>query len=98
MFDGVDDLIRRVADTENPEIRKVRAKVHAALVAAKSEVAAQSAFEEMEAQLNQLNQARGQAVQVDGSADDLLRDYPAPALGVALLVGIGLGLVVSLRQ
>jgi len=27
-----------------------------------------------------------------------LRDYPAPALGVALLVGIGLGLVVSLRQ
>src|SRR6267154_843277 len=49
LFDGVDDLIRRVADTENPEIRKVRAKVHAALVAAKSEVAAQSAFEEMEA-------------------------------------------------
>ncbi len=79
LFDGVDDLIRRVADTENPEIRKVRAKVHA----------------EIEAQLNQ---ARGQAVQVDGSADDLLRDYPAPALGVALLVGIGLGLVVSLRQ
>jgi len=95
LFDGVDDLIRRVADTENPEIRKVRAKVHAALVAAKSEVAAQSAFEEMEAQLNQV---RGQAAQVDGGADDLLRDYPAPALGVALLVGIGLGLVVSLRQ
>ena len=95
LFDGVDDLIRRVADTENPEIRKVRAKVHAALVAAKSEFEAQSAFEEIEAQLNQ---APGQAVQVDGSADDLLRDYPAPALGVALLVGIGLGLVVSLRQ
>jgi ElaB/YqjD/DUF883 family membrane-anchored ribosome-binding protein len=95
LFDGVDDLIRRVADTENPEIRKIRAKVHAALVAAKSEVAAKSAFEEMEAQLNQ---ARGQAAQVDGGADDPLRDYPAPALGVALLVGIGLGLVVSLRQ
>jgi ElaB/YqjD/DUF883 family membrane-anchored ribosome-binding protein len=102
LFDGVDDLIRRVADTENPEIRKIRAKVHAALVAAKSEVAAKSAFEEMEAQLNQargqVNQARGQAAQVDGGADDPLRDYPAPALGVALLVGIGLGLVVSLRQ
>ena len=37
LFDGVDDLIRRVADTENPEIRKIRAKVHAALVAAKNE-------------------------------------------------------------
>jgi ElaB/YqjD/DUF883 family membrane-anchored ribosome-binding protein len=105
LFDGVDDLIRRVADTENPEIRKVRAKVHAALVAAKSEFEAKSAFEEIEAQLNQ---ARGQAAQVNGGAaqvnggadgaDDFLRDYPAPALGVVLLVGIGLGLVVSLRQ
>jgi ElaB/YqjD/DUF883 family membrane-anchored ribosome-binding protein len=109
LFDGVDDLIRRVADTENPEIRKIRAKVHAALVAAKSEFEAKSAFEEIEAQLNQ---ARGQAAQVNGGAaqvnagaaqvnggaDDHLRDYPAPALGVALLVGIGLGLVVSLRQ
>ena len=109
LFDGVDDLIRRLADTENPEIRKVRAKVHAALVAAKSEFAAKSAFEEVEAQLNhargqaaQVNgvaaQVNGVAAQVDGGADDLLRDYPAPALGVALLVGIGLGLVVSLRQ
>jgi ElaB/YqjD/DUF883 family membrane-anchored ribosome-binding protein len=97
LFDGVDDLIRRVADTENPEIRKVRAKVHAALVAAKSEFAAKSAFEEIEAQLNP---AHGQAAQLDGGAAQVNggADYPAPALGVALLVGIGLGLVVSLRQ
>ena len=39
LFDVVDDLIRRVADSENPEIRKVRAKVHAALVTAKNAVA-----------------------------------------------------------
>lgn len=89
LFDGVDDLVRRVADSENPEIRKIRAKVHAALVAAKSAV---------EDTANQPNQARSQAVQVDGSADDPLRDYPGPVLGVALLVGLGLGLVVSLRQ
>ena len=95
LFDGVDDLIRRVADTENPEIRKIRAKVHAALVAAKNEFAAKSAVEET---AKQLNQVRGQAVQVDRSADDPFGDYPAPALGVALLVGLGLGLVVSLRQ
>src|SRR5258708_37365912 len=107
LFDGVDDLIRRVADTENPEIRKVRAKVHAALVAAKSEFAAKNAFEEIEAQLNpacgQAAQVNGSAVnggaaQVNGGADDLLRDYPAPALGVALLVGIALGLLVSFRH
>ena len=36
LFADVDDLIRRVADCENPEIRKVRAKVYAALEAAKS--------------------------------------------------------------
>ncbi len=36
LFDGVDDLIRRVADTECPETRKVRARVHAALVAARN--------------------------------------------------------------
>src|SRR6266852_8490710 len=71
LFDGVDDLIRRVADTENPEIRKIRAKVYAALAAAKSAFAAKSAR----------------------SADDPLRDHPGPALGVALLVGLGLGLV-----
>ncbi len=97
LFDGVDDLIRRVADTENPEIRKIRAKVHAALVAAKSEFAANSAVQDT-ANQNQPSQARRPAVQVNGSADDPLRDDPGPALGVALLVGIGLGLVVSLRQ
>ncbi len=36
LFDGVDDLIRRVAHTECPETRKVRARVHAALVAARN--------------------------------------------------------------
>ena len=36
LFDGVDDLIKRVADTENPEIRKIRAKVHASMAVAKT--------------------------------------------------------------
>jgi ElaB/YqjD/DUF883 family membrane-anchored ribosome-binding protein len=86
LFDGVDDLIRRVADTDNPEIRRVRAKVHAALVAAKGEFEAKSTSEGRP------------AAQVTGTADDALGDYSGPALGVALLVGLGLGLVVSLRQ
>ena|SRR5579859_1961729 len=85
LFDGVDELIRRVADTENPEIRKIRAKVYAALAAAKSAFAAKNTVEYTTNQPN-------------GSADNPLRDYPGPALGVALLVGLGLGLVVSSRQ
>src|SRR5882762_5725811 len=84
LFDGVDDLIRRVADTENPEIRRVRAKVHAALVAAKGAA-------------SRPNPERRPAAQVTGCDDDALSDYSGPALGVALLVGLGLGLVVSLR-
>ena len=95
LFVGVDDLIRRVADTEDPEIRRVRAKVHAALVAAKSEFEAKSTSEDT---ASQPNPARRPAVQVTGSDDDALDDYSGPALGVALLVGLGLGLVVSLRQ
>jgi ElaB/YqjD/DUF883 family membrane-anchored ribosome-binding protein len=83
LFDGVDDLIKRVADVESPEIRKIRAKVHAALVVAKS------------ALKDSANQVRRQAVQVAGS-DEYLNDDPGQSLGLALLVGVGLGLVVSL--
>jgi ElaB/YqjD/DUF883 family membrane-anchored ribosome-binding protein len=90
LFDGVDDLIRRVADVENPEIRRIRARVHASMVAAKG-VAAKGAFEDG------ANQVRPQAVQIADRTDDYLRDYPGQAL-VALLVGLGLGLIVSSRQ
>lgn len=86
LFEGVDDLIKRVADTENPEIRKIRAKVHASMVVAKH------AFEDGAAQL----QRRPPAIADD--ADDYLDDYPSDALGVALLVGVGLGVIMSIQQ
>ncbi len=85
LFAGVDDLIRRVADTENPEIREIRARVYAALVVAKT------AFE------NSANQVRRQVGQAAATADDYAREYPQ-AIGVALLVGLGLGLMASSRQ
>jgi ElaB/YqjD/DUF883 family membrane-anchored ribosome-binding protein len=105
LFDGVDDLIRRVADVENPEIRRIRARVHASMVAAKGVaakgvaakgvaakgVAAKGAFEDG------ANMVRPQAVQIADRTDDYLREYPGQAL-VALLVGLGLGLIVSSRQ
>jgi ElaB/YqjD/DUF883 family membrane-anchored ribosome-binding protein len=84
LFDGVDDLIKRVADVESPEIRKIRAKVHAALVVAKS------------ALKDSANQVRRQTVQVADGADEYLNDDPGRSLGLALLVGVGLGLVASL--
>jgi ElaB/YqjD/DUF883 family membrane-anchored ribosome-binding protein len=98
LFAGVDDLIRRVADTENPEIRKIRAKVYAALVVAKS------SFDRSANQVRrQASQAAPQVAShvgpfVADGTDEYLQEYPGPALGIALLVGLGLGLVVSLRQ
>jgi ElaB/YqjD/DUF883 family membrane-anchored ribosome-binding protein len=96
LFDGVDDLIKRVADVENPEIRRTRARVHAAMVAARRVaamgVAAKSAYEDG------ANQLPPQTVQVADRTDGYLRDYPGQALGVALLLGIGVGLIVSGRQ
>jgi ElaB/YqjD/DUF883 family membrane-anchored ribosome-binding protein len=79
LFDGVDDLIKRVADVENPEIRRIRARVHAAMVVAKS--ACKDRYPPSRV-----------------APDVYLDEYPSEALGVGLLVGLGLGLIVSMRQ
>jgi ElaB/YqjD/DUF883 family membrane-anchored ribosome-binding protein len=107
LFEGVDDLIRRVADVENPEIRKIRARVHAAMVAAK-EIAANGAAADGVAVTGiaahgaldglRANPVRPQTVQVADDTDDYSRDYPGRALGVALLVGLSISLIVSSRQ
>jgi ElaB/YqjD/DUF883 family membrane-anchored ribosome-binding protein len=99
LFDGVDDLIKRVADVENPEIRKMRAKVHATMVVAKS------AFERCESE-NRAHPMRGRVTAmadssvIDGSRGSIggsEDDQPVDGLGMALLVGLGLGLVLSVR-
>jgi ElaB/YqjD/DUF883 family membrane-anchored ribosome-binding protein len=79
LFAGVDDLIRRIANTENPEVRKIRARVYAALTDAKT------AFENSTSQ----SALRQEYLQ------DYFQEDPVPVLGVALLVGLGLGLVAS---
>lgn len=86
LFDGVDDLIKRVADTENPEIRKIRAKVHASMVVAKS------ACKEWRPAAHP---ASSQAFHA--GADPIDEDYPGEAVGVALLVGLGLGVIMSMQ-
>jgi ElaB/YqjD/DUF883 family membrane-anchored ribosome-binding protein len=82
LFTDVDDLIRRIADTEDPEIRKMRARVYTALVVAKA------AFE------SSANQGR-RPLQL---SEEYLQEQPAPEVGVALLLGLGLALVASARQ
>jgi hypothetical protein len=78
LFDGVDDLIRRVAHTECPETRKVRARVHAGLVAARN------AFD------RGVKTGPSQPLPDDTHTFD---GTATRALGVALLLGLGLGLM-----
>jgi ElaB/YqjD/DUF883 family membrane-anchored ribosome-binding protein len=86
LFDGVDDLIRRVADTECPETRKIRARVHAALVAARNA-------------LGKAAPAPSQIpVEPPAAPDDktlTFYEIATQTLGVALLLGVGLGLMVD---
>jgi hypothetical protein len=79
LFDGVDDLMRRVADAENPEIRRSRAKVYAASVAAKAAV--------------QNNGPYLPVLRAENPPSYREYRHPGTTLGVALLAGVGLGLM-----
>ena len=78
-------MIKRVADTDNPEIRKIRAKVHASMVVAKS------ACKESPPAV------RPASLPYHADADPVDEDYPGEAVGVALLVGLGLGVIMSMQ-
>jgi hypothetical protein len=85
LFDGVDDLIHRVADAENPEIRKSRAKVYATMVIAKH------ALEHRANQPPPLTQFGD-----IGHGD--IPPYTAQKLAINVLLGLGLGLITSLGR
>jgi ElaB/YqjD/DUF883 family membrane-anchored ribosome-binding protein len=98
LFADVDDLIRRVADSENPEIRKVRAKVYAALEVARSSFDRHSNHVRRQSSPVTPRMAPYIAQPVVDGTDEYLEEDAGPALGIALLLGLGVGLVVSLRQ
>jgi ElaB/YqjD/DUF883 family membrane-anchored ribosome-binding protein len=85
LFDDVEDLIKRVADIESPEIQKIRAKVRVALMLAKSAVQDGAV------------QVRRQARQAAHTTDAYLRDYPWQALGLGTLLGFGVGVLIARR-
>ena len=86
LFDSVDDLIRRVADIESEEIKKIRAKVRVALIVAKS------ALQDSASQMGR------QAKQVAATADGYVRTYPWQSVGAATLAGLVLGLLIAGRD
>jgi ElaB/YqjD/DUF883 family membrane-anchored ribosome-binding protein len=85
-LDDVEDLTKAIKDMETPEIARVRAKVKIALVAAKS------------ALRDGAEQIRGQAKQVGKTTDSYVRDNPWQVVGVAAVVGIVLGVLMTRRS
>ncbi|MGD0504491.1 MAG: hypothetical protein ABSD02_17260 [Steroidobacteraceae bacterium] len=83
LFESVEDLIKRVAEIDSPEIQRIRAKARVALMAAKS--AAQDGATHVG------RQARRAAQTTDG----YLREYPWYALGLGTLIGFGAGVLVA---
>ena len=83
LFDSVEDLIKRVAEIDSPEIQKIRAKARVALMVAKSAVQ------------DGATQVGRQARRAAGTTDDYVREYPWYALGLVTLVGFGAGILVS---
>jgi ElaB/YqjD/DUF883 family membrane-anchored ribosome-binding protein len=85
-LDNVDDLTKAIKDVDSPEIARVRAKVKMALAAAKSALSDGAA------------QVRGQARQVSRTTDGYVRDNPWQVVGIAAVVGIALGVLMTRRS
>jgi ElaB/YqjD/DUF883 family membrane-anchored ribosome-binding protein len=79
LLDSVDDLLKRIADVDSPDIKKIRTKVQVALAIARS------AWQDTAVYANQ---------QVRNSLqwpNDYLRESPWRAIGIATVVGMGVG-------
>jgi ElaB/YqjD/DUF883 family membrane-anchored ribosome-binding protein len=85
-LDNVDDLTKAIKDVDSPEIARVRAKVKMALAAAKSALSDGAA------------QVRGQARQVTKTTDSYVRDNPWQVVGIAAVIGIALGVMMTRRS
>jgi ElaB/YqjD/DUF883 family membrane-anchored ribosome-binding protein len=85
-LDNVDDLTKAIKDVETPEIARVRAKVKMALSAAKSALSDGAAT------------VRVQARQVTKTTDSYVRDNPWQVVGIAAVIGIALGVMMTRRS
>ena len=83
LFDGVEDLIKRIAEIDSPDVQKIRAKARVALMAAKSAVQDGATHVGLKAR------------RAAETTDDYLREYPWYALGLVTLIGFGAGALVA---
>ncbi|MGA2400005.1 MAG: hypothetical protein ABSG30_18370 [Steroidobacteraceae bacterium] len=94
LFDGVEDLIKRVSEVDSPEIQKIRAKARVALMMAKSAIA--DGATHVGKQARRAAGSTGEYVRrAAGTTDDYVREYPWYALGAGAVLGFALGILVS---
>jgi ElaB/YqjD/DUF883 family membrane-anchored ribosome-binding protein len=79
----VEDLVDRVGEAADPEIRRLRAKVAEAVVSTKSSIAAGA------------DQVQRHAKDAFDASDRYVRNQPWEAIGIAALAGIAVGFLVS---
>jgi ElaB/YqjD/DUF883 family membrane-anchored ribosome-binding protein len=82
----VEELLSQVANLKDAETVRIRGRVERALENAKLNLEDTTAT------------VKTQARRVASSADDYVRESPWQALGVAVLVGVAIGLLASRRQ
>jgi ElaB/YqjD/DUF883 family membrane-anchored ribosome-binding protein len=83
LVDSIDDLMKRISDIDTPEINKIRTKVQIALSAAKS------------AWQDTTHYANEQVTNSLRWPGDQLRESPWLAVGIATVVGIGMGALLA---
>jgi ElaB/YqjD/DUF883 family membrane-anchored ribosome-binding protein len=82
----VEDLIGRISNVKDADVARVRTKVEQALASAKDSIASGT------------DTVRQQARRVASTADDYVRESPWQALGLAALVGVAVGFLVTRRS
>ncbi len=83
LTDSVEDLLKRIADVDSPDIKSIRAKVQVALASAKS------AWQETTAY------ASRQVTRTLRRPGDYVRESPLRTIGIAALIGIGVGALLA---
>ena len=79
----VEDLMDRVGEAADPEIRRLRAKVADAVISTKRSIAAGA------------DQVQRHAKDAFDASDRYVRNQPWEAIGIAALAGIAVGFLVS---
>jgi ElaB/YqjD/DUF883 family membrane-anchored ribosome-binding protein len=79
----VEDLIDRVGDAADPEVRRLRSKVTAAIATTKTSIA------------DGAEQVQRQAKEAFLAGDRYVRNQPWEAIGIAALAGLAVGFLVA---